>query len=317
MFSLTKNALEAFDNPHDFERLCADILHGSGYDDVVLIAPRGGADGGRDITFHFDKNKSGLACVTLRGDIAVKFKEDFSQRKPGEFNKYYLFCTAYVSAEQKANFAQFCTEHLHADLIVQDIEALRSLLDVRFSDIKARYLHLPSPSIDKVYDTSTETSFHSWLGYVNPGDPNELLGFGLRAPENQPFLMMRTFGEELVGFNKSMPGRKGRIEFDYQILSSETTEMNIVFYVIPVGKRWNGQFIEDYEIQDGDASLMRQEWIPPRHHIADNRWHKRSFSFDFRELQELIFMIFAPRINEGRLDKGPAQILLSNVQIFT
>ena len=42
MLLLTKKALEEFDNQHDFERMCADILNGLGCKDVVLIAPRGG-----------------------------------------------------------------------------------------------------------------------------------------------------------------------------------------------------------------------------------------------------------------------------------
>ena len=54
MLSLTLAALEAFDNQHDFERLAADLLNAGGCSDVVLQAPRGGADGGRDILFSCD-----------------------------------------------------------------------------------------------------------------------------------------------------------------------------------------------------------------------------------------------------------------------
>jgi hypothetical protein len=313
MLSLTKNALEELDNPHDFERMCADILLGSGYDDVVPIAPRGGADEGKDITFRFDTDKRGLACVTLRKDIAAKFKEDFYQRKPGEFAKYYLFCTSHVSPKQRAGFERYCLESLQADLVVQDIEALRGLLDVRFSDIKSRYLHLPLPSTDKAYDTNTEASFSSWLGYVNAGDPNAALGYGLRNTDNKPFLMMRTFEDESVGFNKAMAGWEGRIEFDYQIVSSEPREMNVAFYVIPMGKR----FTDDYELSQGEQFSSRQVYLPPPQYVGDNRWHRWTFPFNFRGLPELIFTIFAPRINEGRADKGPAQVHLSNIQIFT
>jgi hypothetical protein len=47
MLSLTKKALEEFDNQHDFERMAADILNGLGYKHVTPIAPRGGSDGGK------------------------------------------------------------------------------------------------------------------------------------------------------------------------------------------------------------------------------------------------------------------------------
>jgi hypothetical protein len=57
----------------------------------VLIAPRGGSDGGRDITFTTKDGKKGLACVTLRKDMDAKFKEDFSKRRAGEFSIYILF----------------------------------------------------------------------------------------------------------------------------------------------------------------------------------------------------------------------------------
>ena len=140
MFSLTIAALEKFDNQHDFERMSADILNALGYKDVVLIAPRGGSDGGRDITFITDSGGKGLGCVTLRKDIDAKFKEDFSQREAGEFEKYILFCTAYLTAEQKRRFAKYCLITLEAEFLPQDIEALRSLLDNPLKSIRAKYL---------------------------------------------------------------------------------------------------------------------------------------------------------------------------------
>src|SRR5256885_6220559 len=101
MYSKTIDHLEKFDNQHDFERMSADILNALGYRDVVLIAPRGGNDGGRDITFTTESGGKGLAFVTLRGDIERKFFEDLSQRKAGEYEKYIYFCTAYLTATQK------------------------------------------------------------------------------------------------------------------------------------------------------------------------------------------------------------------------
>jgi hypothetical protein len=62
MYSSTNAALSQFDNPHDFERMAADILNTLGYKDVVLIAPRGGGDGGRDITF---RSESGEVCSLI------------------------------------------------------------------------------------------------------------------------------------------------------------------------------------------------------------------------------------------------------------
>ena len=81
--------------------MAADILNALGYMDVELIAPQGGSDEGKDITFTTEGGGKGLACVTLRDDIQRKFEEDFCQREAGEYEKYVLFCTAHLTASQK------------------------------------------------------------------------------------------------------------------------------------------------------------------------------------------------------------------------
>jgi hypothetical protein len=140
MLSLTKKALEEFDNQHDFERMCADILHELGFKNVVLIVPRGGSDGGRDITFTTETGGKGLACVSLREDVDKKFNEDFVQRKKGEFEKFYFFTNRYLKAGQKKKYICYCLGSLDAELVPQDVEALRSLLDSGFKSIRKRYL---------------------------------------------------------------------------------------------------------------------------------------------------------------------------------
>lgn len=140
MFSQTKLALEEFDNEHEFERLCADILNEQGHRDVVLMAPRGGADNGKDITFTNPANQRCLACVTTRKDIERKFQEDFGRRQPGDYEVYYLFCTTYLTTTQKNSFSDYCRQKLDADFVPQDIEATRSLLDNRLTNIRYKYL---------------------------------------------------------------------------------------------------------------------------------------------------------------------------------
>ncbi len=142
MYSLTKEALKEFDNPHEFERMCADILNGLGYRDVVLIAPGGGSDDGKDITFTTDSGGKGLACVTLRKDIAEKFKQDFAQRTPGEYEKYILFCNIALTASQKKDFTSHCLNTLQALFTPMDLESLRSLLDSVLTRIREQYLHI-------------------------------------------------------------------------------------------------------------------------------------------------------------------------------
>ena len=62
MYSLTKHKIGEFDNQHEFERMCADILNALGYKNITPIAPKGGSDGGRDITFETETGGKGLAC---------------------------------------------------------------------------------------------------------------------------------------------------------------------------------------------------------------------------------------------------------------
>lgn len=149
MLSLTHQALEKFDNQHDFERMCADILNSLGYRDVVLIAPRGGSDGGRDITYTSPDGLKGLACVTLRLDTDQKFKEDFHQRNKDDFDEYILFTNQYLTATQKKTFTAYCLESLDALFQPKDVEVLRSLLETVLQSLRSTYLHIdPDQSIE-------------------------------------------------------------------------------------------------------------------------------------------------------------------------
>ncbi len=144
MYSPTIEALEKFDDQHDFERMCADVLNAEDYRDVIPIAPRGGSDEGKDITFTTRDGRKGLGCATIgyKDDIERKFYADFSQRKSGEYQVYIFFCTAYVSSAKKKEFRQYVSENLHAELIIHDMEALRSLLDTTCQDIRKRFLDI-------------------------------------------------------------------------------------------------------------------------------------------------------------------------------
>ena len=142
MLSLTKKALEEFDNQHDFERMCADIINALGNKNVVPIAPRGGSDGGKDITFTTPSGGKGLACATLRNDSDTKFHEDFSQRKRGEFELYYFFTNQYLTAGQKKKYIRYGLDSLDAELIPLDLEGLRSLLDSALKTTRKQFLQI-------------------------------------------------------------------------------------------------------------------------------------------------------------------------------
>ena len=75
----------------------------------------------------------------------MKFKEDFERRHAWDFEKYMFFCTAYVSAPLKREFALYCLETLQAELVTQDIEALRCYLDGPLTAIREHYLGITNP----------------------------------------------------------------------------------------------------------------------------------------------------------------------------
>lgn len=107
MLNTTHQALEKFDNQHDFERMSADILNKLGYKNVVPIAPRGGGDGSRDITFLNYDGELSLACISLRKDVNTKIMSDLSDRKKGEFAEYTFFTNQYLTSTEKRRLQSF------------------------------------------------------------------------------------------------------------------------------------------------------------------------------------------------------------------
>ncbi len=154
MYYATTAFLQQYDHPHGFERMCADILNCLGYASVVLQAPRGGSDGGRDLTFRATNGGKGLACVTLRKDIETKFKQDFHRRAPSEYDEYILFCTAYLTSKLKQEFEDYVANTLRAGFIPYDIEGLRSLLDTRCKGVRDAYA--PEISLAETRPPSSE-----------------------------------------------------------------------------------------------------------------------------------------------------------------
>lgn len=140
MFNQTLHALEAFDNSHDFERMCSDILNALGYSGVTPSAPGGGGDDGQDIHFR-EGEVEGTALVTLNKKIADKYRFDLKKQPPTTNGLLALFCTVTVSPQQKFAFTQEAMAKGYR-LEVFDIERLRSLLDGSLTSIRRHYLHI-------------------------------------------------------------------------------------------------------------------------------------------------------------------------------
>jgi len=119
--------------------MCADVLNALGYSNVEPMAPGGGADGGRDITFR-EGGSPGVAFVTLEKKIQGKFKRDLSKQKDAE-GVIVLFCNVNVSPTMKLEFAKEAITKGYR-LEVFDLERLRSLLDSSLKDVRRRYLKI-------------------------------------------------------------------------------------------------------------------------------------------------------------------------------
>lgn len=142
MLSLTKEALKEFDNAHDFERMCADILNSLGYQHVTPIAPQGGNDGGKDIEYKISDTSKGLACVSLEKNYKTKFINDLNKHKKGDYGEYIIFSNQYITAKDKKDIQTHCGNRLDAYCEIKDIECLRSLLDTTFQQIRKKYLSI-------------------------------------------------------------------------------------------------------------------------------------------------------------------------------
>ena len=142
MLSLTKKALEEFDNAHEFERMCADILNSLGYQHVTPIAPQGGNDGGKDIEYTTSDKSKGLACVSLEKKYKTKFINDLNKHKEGDYGEYIIFSNQYITAKDKGDIAKYCHDNLDAYCEIKDLECLRSLLDTVLQQIREKYLSI-------------------------------------------------------------------------------------------------------------------------------------------------------------------------------
>ena len=137
MYNKTRRSLQDFDNQHEFERLAADVLNSLGFSDVTPIAPRGGGDGGKDITF-LEGELAGIGFVTLDKGIKSKFALDLGKLQAGE-GKIALFCNVDVTPKLRLLFTKNALVKGYV-LDIYDLERLRSLFDSTLTEQRRRYL---------------------------------------------------------------------------------------------------------------------------------------------------------------------------------
>ena len=137
-----------------------------------------------------------------------------------------------------------------------------------------------------------------------------------REKDNLLTVELISYADEHVGANKYVRSLKGRVEFDYRIITSNPYESNVAFYVIPMKPDEVEVGINAPQIQGLRSSFCRVMTVAPIEHFGDSDWHRLEIKYDFRDLSEAFYSIFAPRINEGFQKTMGAHLLVSNIQIY-
>lgn len=195
MLSPTKYALEEFDNAHDFERMCADILNSLGYQHVTPIAPQGGNDGGKDIEYTTSDKSKGLACVSLEKKYKTKFISDLNKHKKGDYSKYIIFSNQYITAKNKKDIQTHCVNRLDTYCEIKDIECLRSLLDTTFQQIREKYLNIKTEdNIQFHFKITKITHYKLDANIIN--DVREEIESIKNTPPTKDFLNTPTYFEK-------------------------------------------------------------------------------------------------------------------------
>jgi len=121
--------LEHLTDYRQFERLCSDLMYGSGYGDIDPIG--GSGDRGRD-ALH--KNRSGndltIFAYTVRNDWRRKLEHDCTRVKEEDHDPVGLIfvCTSTLSGNDKDEATSAVISKYGWDLEIYDLERLRVLL---------------------------------------------------------------------------------------------------------------------------------------------------------------------------------------------
>lgn len=115
-------------------------------------------------------------------------------------------------------------------------------------------------------------------------------------------LDLSTSGTESVGVNKALGPLRGIVWIRYMAVSSNATNLNLLFCVIPM------RGMPDHLLEVGASiraepanaySPYRARYFVPKHHIGDKTWHEASFPFDFSQLSDATYSIFRASNKRG------------------
>lgn len=199
--------------------------------------------------------------------------------------------------------------------IIDKVETSNDLASFQTMEIEGYEVKFDSNALDK----RSKLKFFNSEGIKNK--PESVLTTG--ESNGDILYKMKADSSEFVGVTKAINALKGLVEIEYKALSSPIRESeNLMFILIPMKLSSFSQkgYIEiGSDVQNSSHnpfSPYRKRFIIPRNHIGDSKWHKISLEFDFKYIPEAFYSVFAPRINEGALLKGPGSMIFKNVKIW-
>ncbi len=120
--------LERLTDYREFERLCSDLMAGSGYRDIDPIG--GSADSGRDAIFRSQSAGLTIFAYTVRADWRKKLEHDCTRIRDANHRpqRVVYVCTSVLNAAEKDSARAFVREVYGWDLELYDLERIRVLL---------------------------------------------------------------------------------------------------------------------------------------------------------------------------------------------
>jgi hypothetical protein len=117
--------LEHLTDYRQFERLCSDLMSGSGYPNIEPIG--GSGDGGRDALHQCSQDGLTIFAYTVRSDWRVKLIQDCRRiEEMGHAPAHVVYvCTSYLSATEKDEIKAHIPKTFGWQLQLFDIERIR------------------------------------------------------------------------------------------------------------------------------------------------------------------------------------------------
>jgi hypothetical protein len=200
----------------------------------------------------------------------------------------------------------------------EGFERLQKALQIRAESLSIDISALPAKL---VYDSRQEQpAFSSWTIFSTAGNFRGI--YQKSSAEIDKYIVIESFGSEFVGINRTFRYLAGAFEFDYKVQCGSPAKQNLLFYAIPMqenGISRTGLIEVGTDIQDDPRnpdSPYRVKFFVPQEHMSDGAWHHARLDFNFQDLPDAFYSVFAPRVNEGCANVGPAALAIANVQLY-